>query len=108
MSSSTHPVSVPTSHLATPQSESPSECSGLPGPICRPYRNPDYSELLILKCKCSLSHVLLITVGFQGLHHLKSLPLWCLLFLISHNCLAGLQSEIVFQFEERSLPPDVV
>ena len=72
MSSSTHSVLVLTSYLATSQSESPSEYSGLSGPVCRPYRNLNYSELLTLKCKCSLSCVLLIAVGFQGLHHLKS------------------------------------
>ena len=75
MSSSTHSVSVLTSHLATSQSESPSECSDLSGPVHRPYRNPNYLELSTLKCKCFLSCVLLITVGFQELHHLKSSPL---------------------------------
>ena len=75
MSSSTHSVSVFTFHLSTPQSESPSEHSDLSGPVHRPYRNPDYLELLTLKCKCSLSHVLFITVGFQELHHLKGSPL---------------------------------
>ena len=108
MSSSTHSVSVFTSYLATPQSESPSECSNLSGPVYRPYRNSTYSELSTLKCKCSLSCVLLIAVGFQELHHLKGPPLWCLLFLISHNCLAGFQSEIVFQVEKKFLPLCVV
>ena len=74
MSSLIHSVSVPASHLVTPQSESPSECSDLPGPVHRPYRNLNYLELSTLKCKCSLSHVLPIAVGFQGLHHLKGPP----------------------------------
>ena len=108
MSSSAHPVSVLTSHLATPQSESPSEHSGLSGPVRGPYRNLNYSELSTLKCKCSLSCVLPITVGFQGSHYSKGSPLWCLLFSISHNHLAVLQSKIVFQIEEKSLPSCVI
>ena len=74
MSSLTHSVSVLTSHLATSQSESPSECSDLSGPVCRPYRNLNYLELSTLKCKCSLSCVLLIAVGFQRSHHFKGSP----------------------------------
>ena len=61
---STHSVSVLISQLTTSLSESLSDCSVLPDSESVPYRYLSGLVPLTLDGRCSLNHVLFITVGF--------------------------------------------